>query len=129
MTALYRGEEEWAEGTNLVDALIEVVDKLMKEEVREYKKRHKVMSLRAEDDVETMPEAKQPPDEEDQRTKQLQTVWDAVEGEPELERYVEALSHHKKLDGVCAELGGISKRDADNLRKKVIRRTVKIKEQ
>lgn len=52
-----------------------------------------------------------------------------MEGEPELEQYVEALSHHKKLDGVCAELGGISKRDADNLRKRVIRRTKRIKGQ
>ena len=101
----------------------------MKDEVKAYKKRHKLINLRAEDDVETMPEAKQPPDEEDQRTEQLQKVWDAVEGEPELEQYVEALSHHKMLDGVCAELGGISKRDADNLRKRVIRRTKRIKGQ
>lgn len=129
VTALYRGEEEWVEGTDLAKTLMDIVDKLMKDEVKAYKKRHKLINLRAEDDVETMPEAKQPPDEEDQRTEQLQKVWDAVEGEPELEQYVEALSHHKKLDGVCAELGGISKRDADNLRKRVIRRTKRIKGQ
>lgn len=126
--ALYHGEAEWPEGTPLADALIEAVNELMKEEVSAYKKRHNLIGLRAEDDVETMPEAQQPAEEEDTRVEQLQMMWDAVKGEPDLERYVDALGRHRKLEGLSKELG-ISKRDADNLRKRVKRRTEKIKEQ
>lgn len=128
LVALYHGAEEWLEDEELLDAMIRVVDKLMKQEVSDYTKRRRHIGICTEGDVETLPEAQQPTDDGKERVDQLQMIWDAVEGEENLERYVDAQSRHKKLDGVCSELG-ISKRDADNLRKKVIRRTKKIKEQ
>lgn len=123
--ALYYGEEEWGE-ESLLEAMIAVVDKQMKEQVRSYKQRRRALGVQTEDDVEKMKEASEKAEDQDERVVQLQKMWDAVQGDPELERYVDCLSRHKKLEGVCEELH-ITKREADNLRKKVKRRTIRIK--
>lgn len=123
--ALYNGEAEWRDDQTLEEALTETADQLMKQQVQDWKRRRRQLGIQTEADVETIGEVAE---EEDKRTEQLQMMWDAVEGDKELETFVDTLSRHKKLDGVCDELH-ISKREADNLRKKVIRRTNKIKEQ
>ena len=125
--ALFHCEKEWKEGYTLEEQAIEIVDELMKEKVNEWKRHKKRWGMPKELDMETLKDEDDMAEEDSVRVAHLQMMWDAAEGEPELERYVEALDHNEKLDGVCEELN-ISKRQADYLRKKLIRRMNRIKE-
>lgn len=118
------GEWEWKDNYSLIEQMIRIVDSCISTEVEKREsKKEKSIKICYNDNDEEFYDIAEPPDLEEEKVFEgrLQQIEQAIQGDSQLELFMEAVKEGMKRSDIAAMLD-IQSRQLDKVREKLIRK-------